>query len=173
MKKSTLNIIILALVLVNVVLTIVLTFSLASTSKKTNELITKIAELIDLDIAGSSGSGADSPGIDEIEVIDVLNGESTKITVSLNDGSGKVHYVVVSATLTLNKKSNDYEKIRPSVDTNMKLVAGTVSSVISRYSYENVLKQKETIETQITKELQDLFKSEVIYNFSFVDYQIQ
>lgn len=175
MKKSTLNIIILALVLVNLVLTVVLTFSLVSTSGKTNALITKIAALIDLDIASSSGSddNTDSPGIDDIEVLDVMNGDTVKITVSLNDKSGKVHYAVVSGTITLNKKAKDYDKIKPSIDTNMKLIAGTVSSTISKYSYENIIPQKETIANQITKELQDLFKSDVIYNFSFVDYQVQ
>lgn len=173
MKKSTLNIIILALVLVNVVLTILLTFSLVSTSKKTDALITKIAGLIDLDIEGSSGTGGDTPGISDIEVVDVSNGDSVKITVTVNDKSGKMHYIVVSGSITLNKKSKDYTALRPSIDTNMKLITSTVSNTISKYSYENLLPQKETIAGEITKALQDLFKSDIIYNFSFVDYTIQ
>ena len=52
MKKSMLNVIILALVLVNLVLTVILTFSLVSTNKKTNSLINKVAQIIDLDVAG-------------------------------------------------------------------------------------------------------------------------
>ena len=51
MKKSMLNVIILALVLVNLVLTVILTFSLVSTNKKTNSLINKVAQIIDLDVA--------------------------------------------------------------------------------------------------------------------------
>lgn len=50
MKKSMLNVIILALVLVNLVLTVILTFSLVSTNKKTNSLINKVAQIIDLDV---------------------------------------------------------------------------------------------------------------------------
>ncbi|MGN0480961.1 MAG: hypothetical protein ACI4EV_05260 [Lachnospiraceae bacterium] len=173
MKKSTLNIITLALVLVNVVLTILLTFSLVSTSKKTDALITKIAGLIDLDIEGSSGTGGDTPGIGDIEVVDVLNGDSVKITVTVNDKSGKMHYIVVSGSITLNKKSKDYTSLRPSVDSNMKLITSTVSSTISKYAYENLLPQKDAIASEITKALQDLFKSDMIYNFSFVDYTIQ
>ena len=53
MKKSMLNVIILALVLVNLVLTVILTFSLVSTNKKTNSLINKVAQIIDLDVAGN------------------------------------------------------------------------------------------------------------------------
>ena len=46
MKKSMLNVIILALVLVNLVLTVILTFSLVSTNKKTNSLINKVAQIL-------------------------------------------------------------------------------------------------------------------------------
>ena len=56
MKKSMLNVIILALVLVNLVLTVILTFSLVSTNKKTNSLINKVAQIIDLDVAGVDNS---------------------------------------------------------------------------------------------------------------------
>lgn len=52
MKKSMLNVITLALVLINLVLTVILTFSIVSTTKKTDNLITKVAEIIDLDVGG-------------------------------------------------------------------------------------------------------------------------
>ena len=42
MKKSMLNVITLALVLINLVLTVLLTFSLVSTNNKTNNLITNL-----------------------------------------------------------------------------------------------------------------------------------
>lgn len=46
MKKSMLNVITLALVLVNLVLTVILTFSLVSTNNKTNKLVTKVSRLL-------------------------------------------------------------------------------------------------------------------------------
>ena len=42
MKKSMLNVITLALVLINLVLTVLLTFSLVSTNNRTNNLIKKV-----------------------------------------------------------------------------------------------------------------------------------
>ena len=67
MKKSMLNVIILALVLVNLVLTVILTFSLVSTNKKTNSLINKVAQIIDLDVAGvDNSSKSTSAGISYI-----------------------------------------------------------------------------------------------------------
>ena len=62
MKKSMLNVIILALVLVNLVLTVILTFSLVSTNKKTNSLINKVAQIIDLDVAGGVSNNNSSTG---------------------------------------------------------------------------------------------------------------
>ena len=54
MKKSMLNVITLALVLINLVLTVLLTFSLVSTNNRTNNLIKKVGEIIDLDAAGNA-----------------------------------------------------------------------------------------------------------------------
>lgn len=174
MKKSTLTLINLALTLVNLVLTAIIVFTLIGPAQKQDELITKIAQLIDLDISGSGTTGGDTPGINDIEVVDVTNGDSnSKITITVNDKAGKMHYVVVSGAITLNKKSKDYEAIRPSIDTNMKLIVSTVSSTVSKCSYENLLSQKEDLAKQVTTALQDLFKSDIIYNFAFVDYTIQ
>lgn len=176
MKKSTLTIITLALVLVNVVLSVLLTFSLVSTNKKTDALITKIAALIDLDIANSAGSGNNNimPGINDLEVVDVAaNSTSNKISLSVSDKSGKVHYVVITATVTLNKQSKDYETLRPSVDTNMKLIVSTISNIVSSYSYEDLLPKKGEMSEEILKALQDSFKSDIIYDFSFGDYIVQ
>lgn len=173
MKKSTLSLINLALTLVNLVLTAIIVFTLIGPAQKQDEFLTKVAQLIDLDISGSGSTGGDTPGIEDIEVVDVMNGDSVKITVTVNDKSGKMHYIVVSGAITLNKKSKDYEAKRPSIDTNMKLITSAVSSTISKCSYENLLSQKEELAKQVTTALQDLFKSDIIYNFSFVDYTIQ
>ena len=56
MKKSMLNVITLALVLINLVLTVLLTFSLVSTNNRTNNLIKKVGEIIDLDAAGNAAN---------------------------------------------------------------------------------------------------------------------
>ena len=80
MKKSMLNVIILALVLVNLVLTVILTFSLVSTNKKTNSLINKVAQIIDLDVAGgvSNNNSSTGSGIENVSYIDIKNNDSTE-----------------------------------------------------------------------------------------------
>ena len=107
MKKSMLNIITLALVLINLVLTVVLTFSLVSTNTKTNNLISKVAQIIDLDAGGvlsSNTQGSNSVAVDDIQYIDAMSGDSNSIIVSFPDG-GKAHHVILKVTLGLNKKS--------------------------------------------------------------------
>lgn len=176
MKKSTLTIIILALVLINVVLTILLTFSLVTTSRKTDSLITKVAALIDLDIASEAGSGNNStvPAITDLEILDVVVNDTTnKITMTVSDSAGNKHHVVVNATITLNKTSKDYQNMRATVDANMKYIVTTISDTICSYSYENVLSQKTTIAKQVLTKLQDAFKSDIIYDFAFGDYIVQ
>ena len=85
MKKSTLNVITLALVLINLVLTVILTFSLVSTNNKTNKLISKVAEIIDLDVAGADTGDkgtSSSSGLDDITYVDVTNNDSKDIMIS-------------------------------------------------------------------------------------------
>ncbi len=179
MKKSMLNVITLALVLINLVLSVILTFSLITTSSKTDNLITKIANIIDLDVAGTDiGSAQDSSSagvvdIGNLEVIDVVNGDSSKITVTITDSSGKVHYAVVNVVLSLNKNSKDYSSLRTNVDNGMKLIVSEVTTIVSQYSYENVYTSKTTIEQQILARLQELFKSDIVYSVAIPQIVVQ
>ena len=136
MKKSMLNVITLALVLINLVLTVILTFSIVSTTKKTDNLITKVAEIIDQDVA-----------VSDMETVDVKNSDdSTKITLSLLDSNNKIHYAQVSVVLTLNKKSRDYSEKRSSIDSGMQLIVNNVNTVVSSYTYDTALQNKSNIE---------------------------
>ena len=69
MKKSMLNVITLALVLINLVLTVLLTFSLVSTNNRTNNLIKKVGEIIDLDAAGNAANGSQTGSADRKSVV--------------------------------------------------------------------------------------------------------
>ena len=136
MKKSTLNVITLALVLINLVLTVLLTFSLVSTNKKTNNLITKVSEIIDLDVGGvvnSNNGSSTNVGEGDIEYIDVTSGENDSITISFTSG-GKSHYVVMKVSLGLNKKARDYSTKRTSIDNGMKLIVSTITKEAQKYS---------------------------------------
>ena len=144
MKKSMLNVITLALVLINLVLTVILTFSIVSTTKKTDNLIV---------------------GVNDLETVDVKNSDdTTKITLSLLDSNNKIHYAQVNVTLTLNKKSKDYEAKRASIDSGMQLIVNNVNSVVSSYTYDTALQNKNNMEAQLLSELQNLFQTDMIHS---------
>ena len=163
MKKSTLNVITLALVLINLVLTVLLTFSLVSTNKKTNNLITKVSEIIDLDVGGVVNSDSSSSGESDIEYIDVISGESDSITISFTSG-GKSHYVVMKISLGLNTKARDYKTKRTSIDNGMKLIVSTITKEAQKYSYDAIEKNMVKIENDLLLALQDQFETDCIYS---------
>lgn len=167
MKKSMLNVITLALVLINLVLTVILTFSIVSTTKKTDNLIVKVAEIIDLDVGGGLSSEDTNSKLDvnDLETVDVKNSDdTTKITLSLLDSNNKIHYAQVNVTLTLNKKSKDYSSKRTSIDSGMQLIVNNVNSVVSAYTYDTALQNKNNMEAQLLSELQNLFQTDMIHN---------
>ena len=167
MKKSMLNVITLALVLINLVLTVILTFSIVSTTKKTDNLITKVAEIIDLDVGGgiSSNNSGSSLAVSDMEAVDVKNSDdSTKITLSLLDSNNKIHYAQVSVVLTLNKKSRDYSEKRSSIDSGMQLIVNNVNTVVSSYTYDTALQNKSNMEAELLSKLQNLFQTDMIHS---------
>ena len=163
MKKSMLNVIILALVLVNLVLTVILTFSLVSTNKKTNSLINKVAQIIDLDVAGgvSNNNSSTGSGIENVSYIDIKNNDSTDIIVSYVD-NGKTRYAVLSVSVGLNSKAKDYSTVSTSVDNVMKVLVNKITNEANKYTYSTISANKSTMETDLLKEFQELFKTETI-----------
>ena len=169
MKKSMLNVITLALVLINLVLTVLLTFSLVSTNNRTNNLIKKVGEIIDLDAAGNAANGSQTGSavnIDDIEYVEVKSGDSTNITVSYTD-SGKTHYVV------FNKKAKDYSTKSTSINNGMKLIVSQITNEALKYSYNTVTTNKTTIEKNLLSTLQDQFETEAICSVTLSEILVQ
>lgn len=164
MKKSTLNVITLALVLINLVLTVILTFSLVSTNNKTNKLISKVAEIIDLDVAGADTGDkgtSSSSGLDDITYVDVTNNDSKDIMISYTDG-GKTHYAIMNVSLGLNTKAKDYATKSTTINNGMKVIVNAVQTEAMKYTYSTVASSKATIEADLLEELQDTFQTQSI-----------
>ena len=164
MKKSTLNVITLALVLINLVLTVILTFSLVSTNNKTNKLISKVAEIIDLDVAGADTGDkgtSSSSGLDDITYVDVTNNDSKDIMISYTDG-GKTHYAIMNVSLGLNTKAKDYTTKSTTINNGMKVIVNAVQTEAMKYTYSTVASSKATIEADLLEQLQDTFQTQSI-----------
>ena len=80
MKKNLMTVIILALVLVNLVLTAMLAFAIIPQTKKSNQLIDKIASAIDLELEDGGNKGEIPIPVEDIEVYDI----ESSFTVNLS-----------------------------------------------------------------------------------------
>lgn len=174
MKKSMLNVITLALVLINLVLTVLLTFSLVTTNNKTNSLITKVAEIIDLDVGGTqtSTTASTSVNMDDITYVDVTNNDSKDITISYTD-SGKTHYVVLNVSIGLNSKAKDYTAKSTSISNAMTLIVSQVTTEALKYPYSAVTTNKTTIENNLLTYIQNQFQTDTVYSVTLTKILVQ
>ena len=176
MKKSMLNVITLALVLINLVLTVLLTFSLVSTNNKTNNLITKVSQIIDLDVGGISSDTATkaaSSNIDNTTYIDVTNNDSSDITISYTDSGNKTHYVVLNVSIGLDTKSKDYETKSATINNGMKIIVSQVTTEALKYSYNEVTANRTVIEKNLLTYLQDQFQTDMIQSVTLTKILVQ
>lgn len=175
MKRNTLNIIILTLAVINLVLNILIIFSVIPTANKTNNLISKISAIIDLEIEPIKGAADEKAlTIDQIDTRNITSADGkTSFAVTVPGDDGKQHYVVLSAAVSLDKTSKDYAKLSESFDNAMSLMASKVDMVISSYTYETALAQKEEMRVKILNEIKTLFNSDMIYDVSFTSFNVQ
>ncbi len=170
MKKNLITVITLALVVVNLVLTVVLTITIIPETQKANELITKVCSAIDLDLeSGSATSAANIP----IEQIEVYNIEDS-MTINLKQGEdGKDHFAVITVSLSLDTKNEDYKDLQPQVSEKEKLIKAEINNVVSQYTLEEIKSNQSAVQQEILKDLQKMFASDFIVAVGFPDAQYQ
>ena len=166
MKKGLGNILVLALVLINLVLTVIIVFTFIPASKKTSALVDKICTIIDLDVEGQQGN--DEGPVEDLENIEILSNQIASLSL---DSEGKTHYVKLSMTISLNKGHKDYEKKKDSIDSSITLISSKLLDIIGKYQYNEI--QKNKVEEEVLRELQTMFNSEFIYAVSFNQFTIQ
>ncbi len=167
MKKNTLTIIILSLTIINLVLNVLIIFSVIPTANRTNNLINKIAGIIDLELKEELADAAVTLPIDQIDNRTLTNADGKNtITVSIPGSDGKNHYAVATVIVSLNKQHEDYESLVASFDNATTLMASKVDSIISEYSYETAASYKADMQQRILQEFRTLFQSDMIYDVS-------
>lgn len=172
MKKGIVNAVSLVLTLINLVLTLILVFTLVPAVNNSNAFVTKVAEMINMDIGGDD-VGADSQvSITDLTTVDVSFGEDKTTTITLANGSdGKTHYLKLGVSLNLNTKHEDYSELSPSIETSMSMIDSVIIDVCSAYTYDNI--DKAAMQNAVLKSLQELFNSSFIYSVSFGTYTVQ
>lgn len=164
MKKNILTIIIMAIVLINTVLTGVLIFVIVPTSNKTNQLVTKVASIVDLELEDSSSENA-APAVSDIITFNI----DDELTINLKDnGDGTTHYALIkTVSISMNSKHKDYADLSPKMEENANQIKEIINDEISKYTVSDVQDNKETIKKNVLARIQEMFNSDFIINISF------
>lgn len=168
MKRNLITIVILAMAIINVVLTAVIVFVMVPTSNKTNALVAKVAQVIDLELESKSG-GIEGIAVSDIETYDIPD----KLTIRLKSDGREKHYAIVYASLSLNKKHSQYEELQPIVKSHENRIKEIITDEFSKYQDTEVNDNKENIKESVINQLRDLFASDFIINVSFGNFIVE
>ena len=170
MKKNLITVITLALVVVNLVLTVILTITILPETQKANELITKVCSAIDLDLeSGSATSNANIP-IDQIEVYNIDDEQTINLK---QDGDGKDHFAMITVSISMDTKNNDYKDLKPQVEEKVNLIKGDINNIVSQYTIDEIKNNQSAVQDEILKDLQKMFGSDFIVAVGFPTAQYQ
>lgn len=169
MKKNLFTILILALLIVNIVLSSITLVSVTGTNKKTAQLVSNIATVMNLELT--------VPGQEEVkEKVSLADtavyNMSGPMTIALKAGEdGEYGYLVCSIALSMNTKNKDYKKYGSEEDMAAyeSLIKDAITRVISAHTQEECRADFEAVKSEILKAIQDLYDSDFIYDIAVND----
>jgi len=171
MKKNMLTVLVLILCVVNLTLSAYIVFAVVPNAQRTDNLITKIMQIIDLELESPLPEDINNTyDIDNIEKYE-LEDMTTNVATGAD---GKSHYAKITASLTINNADEDYAKLNPKVETMKADIVSIIKNYVSMYDYEKLglPETKKAIKEQILADIQTLFNSKFIVDIT-VDYLIQ
>lgn len=169
MKKNMLSILILALLIVNVVLTSVMMFTMMGTTKKTSRLIDGISTALSLEVASPDAESDDAAvevTMEDIKVYQIAD----QMTIGLAKGAdGKNHYCMMSVSLSLNSKDEDYEKYSATLGDNEDMIKDKIFQIVGSHSIEEAESNQDGLRQEILEAIQQMYGSKFVYNVVFRD----
>ena len=147
------------------VLTAILAFTIIPQTRKSNQLIDKIASAIDLELEDGSSKDTAAVPVEDFEVYDI----EASFTVNLSpSGDGKDHVAVFSIGLSLNTKSDGYKSIgTEGLKAKETLIKNDINTIVSGYTMEQFREDEQSVKDAILEDLQEMFGSDFIVGVSF------
>ncbi len=180
MKKNLLTIIIIALLIVNIVLTGIMMISMMGTNKKTADLVSDIAAVLNLELGVE----------EEEEVVEIPMSQqfiwnlTDKLEIPLQsedivDTEGNVtgkkdHYIVFTTiAFSLDTKAKGYKEYGENIANYESMVRDAVTSTVSKHTIDDCRNDFDTIREEVLEAVRGLFDEEFIYNvaISGIKYQ--
>lgn len=169
MKKGIFTIAVLAISIINLILNIIIVFTMLPGIKSTDTLVKKITTLVDLDAGYVNTKDPGEVSLDDLEGLDY---EAT-VTLAISPESTKFKYVKITAYISLNKTVKDYATKKATFEDKSSITVSMINEVVSQYTADNVLSNKEKIRTELLKKLQEKFGDTLIYDVSFSEFNVQ
>lgn len=171
MKKNLLSILILVLLIVNIALTTVMMISVTGTNKKTAELVTSIATVLNLELYNPGGIPLADVPLSETETYDLTEMmiPLKHSTVVNEDGSTEVSskqpYIMFTPSLYQNTKHEDYKANggAEKMAERATMVQDVITRVVREHTLEECQEDLEGIRDEILEEIQKLFDSNFIF----------
>ena len=154
MKKNLLTVLILALLVVNLVLTTIMMVSVIGANKKTSELVTAIATVLNIEYSTPGSSDAEETvSLTDTEIYSL--GEQM---IPVTDAEGKTVYMIFEMSLSMNTKGDNYKQLGENVSAGNydSLIADQVNSIVRAHTAEECQTNFDPIRAEILKAVQDL-----------------
>lgn len=171
MKKNIFSVIITALTVINVVLTAIMFFVMLPTFQKTNNLITQVASVLNLELDADGDADSDEEySLKDLESVAVAFEEQQTLNLKLG-GDGESHYAMLNGyTLSVYKKADDYKEVSKILTNNQAEITDIIRSVIQNHTSDDISQdeiQKEALE-KIREHLDSkAVKKVILDNFMF------
>lgn len=170
MKKNLLTIIIIALLVVNIVLTGIMMISMMGTNKKTADLVSDIAAVLNLELGVEEEEEKVEIPVSQQFIWNI----EEKMEIPLqsepikdNDGNitgKKDHYIVFFIGFALDTKGPGYKEYGENIANYESLVKDAVTKTVSKYTVDQCRDDFDTVRAEILKAVQGLFDKEFVYN---------
>lgn len=178
MRKNLISVIILAICIVNLVLNALLVFVFVPAIKKTDNLVTEIAAILNLEL-DKNDALASGPDIKNVQVYNVS--EPTSINLKKdgsdqnNDGIEDVHWAMVGISVSMDGSAKDYEDINTKLADTESWIYDVTRSVIQEYTYNEIndAEVQASVKKQITEGLRERYQTDCIYDVTFSSFMTQ
>lgn len=165
MKKNILSVLILVLLIVNLVITSIMMVSVTGTNKKTAELVTSIATVLNLELYPPGQDGASHVSLADTETYDMAE---IMVPLAASEDGSKQAYIMFSLSVLQNTKHEDYKNLggAENMVARDSLIKDVVNRVVGSHTLEECRTDFDSIREELLKEIQKLFGSGFIYKIA-------
>lgn len=180
MKNNLLTIIILALLIVNIILSGIMMISFMGTNKKTADLVSDIAAVLNLELGvGEEEVEAEIPMSQQtpwaLEGALTIPLQSEQVLdESGNVVSSKEHYIMFNVSFSLYTKGDGYKDYGATFGDYETLIKDAINSTVSSHTIDECRNDFETVREEMLEAVRGLFdKNEFIYKIAISEIKYQ